>query len=87
LRRRDETPYPNKGPDDFIFPDLGTRKPIGGRASSIADQTSRSRDWARRDRLAHLLLQSPGMAQADERAIETQHDLMRHANAQTSRDI
>ena len=87
LRWRDEAPYPNKGRDDFIFPNLGTGKPLW--QESILDR--QIKPAAVRAGLGaigwHTFRHSyRAWLKRTNAPIEIQQELMRHANIQTTLD-
>lgn len=87
LRWREEGPYPNKGPEDFVFPNLGTGKPMW--QESILDR--QVKPAAERAGLGligwHTFRHSyRAWLKRTDAPIEVQQELMRHANIQTTLD-
>jgi integrase len=87
LRWRDEGPYPNKGPQDFVFPNLNTGQPMW--QDSILDR--QVKPAAERAGLGsigwHTFRHSyRAWLKRTNAPIEVQQELMRHANIQTTLD-
>jgi integrase len=88
IRWKEEGPYPNKGTDDFVFPNLNTGKPMW--QDSILDR--QIKPAAERTGLGaigwHTFRHSyRAWLKRTNAPIEVQQELMRHANIQTTLDI
>jgi integrase len=87
LRWRDEGPYPNKGPQNFVFPNLNTGQPMW--QDCILDR--HIKPAAERAELGligwHTFRHSyRAWLKRTQAPIEIQQELMRHANIQTTLD-
>jgi integrase len=87
LRWKAESHYPNKGPDDYVFPNLNTGKPMW--QESILDR--QIKPAADRTELGligwHTFRHSyRAWLKRTNAPIEIQQELMRHANIQTTLD-
>lgn len=87
LRWKGEGPYPHKGPEDFVFPNLNTGKPMW--QHSILDR--QIKPAAQRVGLGsigwHTFRHScRAWLKRTNAPIEIQQELMRHANIQTTMD-
>src|SRR5579863_6912185 len=84
LHWKDEGPYPNRGPKDFVFPNLDTGKPMWQDSISIATlslpQCGRTSARSVGTRFATAI------GRGSIAPILVQRDLMRHASVQTTED-